>query len=75
MATRDDVDFILEQWRRQRPELDPVADGIVGRVSRLARELETGSSRSPEHGPEGGWHDVLATLRHQGLPFRMRRPI
>ena len=70
---RDDVDQILEQWRRQRPELDPSPIGIVGRVSRLARELE--ARLEPvyrEHGLEGGWHDVLATLRRQGPPFKLR---
>jgi DNA-binding MarR family transcriptional regulator len=70
---RDGVDLILEQWRRERPELDPSPIGIVGRVSRLARELE--ARLEPvyrEHGLEGGWHDVLATLRRQGPPFRMR---
>jgi DNA-binding MarR family transcriptional regulator len=70
---RDGVDLIVEQWRRERPELDPSPIGIVGRVSRLARELE--ARLEPvyrEHGLEGGWHDVLATLRRQGPPFRMR---
>jgi len=73
MSERDDVDFILEQWRRVRPELDPAPIGIVGRVSRLARELE--ARLEPvyrEHGLEGGWHDVLATLRRQGPPFKLR---
>ena len=40
MTERDGVDEILEQWRRERPDLDPSPIGIVGRVSRLARELE-----------------------------------
>jgi DNA-binding MarR family transcriptional regulator len=69
----DGVDLIVEQWRRERPELDPAAIGVVGRISRLARELE--ARLEPvyrEHGLEGGWHDVLATLRRQGAPFRMR---
>ena len=46
MPERDGVDAILDQWNRERPELDPSPIGIVGRVSRLARELEGGSSRS-----------------------------
>jgi hypothetical protein len=40
MTDRDGVDLILEQWRRERPDLDHSPIGIVGRVSRLARELE-----------------------------------
>jgi DNA-binding MarR family transcriptional regulator len=70
---RDHVDLILEQWRRARPDLDPAPIGIIGRISRLARELE--DRLEPvyrEHGLEGGWFDVLATLRRSGPPYRMR---
>jgi len=70
---RDAVDEILDQWRRERPELDHSPIGIVGRVSRLARELE--DRLEPvyrEHGLEQGWHDVLATLRRTGPPFKLR---
>jgi DNA-binding MarR family transcriptional regulator len=70
---RDDVDQIINQWRVARPELDPGPIGIVGRVSRLARELE--ARLEPvyrAHGLEAGWHDVLATLRRSGPPYRLR---
>jgi DNA-binding MarR family transcriptional regulator len=70
---RDRVDEILEQWRRERPELDHSPIGVVGRISRLARELE--ARLEPvyrEHGLEPGWHDVLATLRRTGPPYRLR---
>lgn len=73
MTERDGVDLILEQWRRERPELDASPIGIVGRVSRLARELE--HRLEPvyrEHGLEAGWYDVLATLRRSGPPYRLR---
>jgi DNA-binding MarR family transcriptional regulator len=73
MTERDGVDLILEQWRRERPDLDPSAIGVVGRISRLARELE--ARLEPvyrEHGLEPGWHDVLATLRRTGPPYRLR---
>jgi DNA-binding MarR family transcriptional regulator len=70
---RDGVDLILEQWRRERPDLDSSAIGVIGRISRLARELE--QRLEPvyrEHGLEPGWHDVLATLRRSGPPYRLR---
>jgi DNA-binding MarR family transcriptional regulator len=73
MTERDGVDLILEQWRRERPDLDHSPIGVIGRVSRLARELE--QRLEPvyrEHGLEQGWHDVLATLRRNGPPFRLR---
>ena len=73
MTERDGVDLILEQWRRERPELDSSPIGVIGRISRLARELE--QRLEPvyrEHGLEPGWHDVLATLRRSGPPHRLR---
>ncbi len=73
MPERDGVDLILEQWRRERPELDSAPIGVIGRVSRLARELE--QRLEPvyrEHGLEAGWHDVLATLRRSGPPYQLR---
>jgi DNA-binding MarR family transcriptional regulator len=73
MPDRDGVDLIVEQWRRERPELDPSPIGVIGRISRLARELE--QRLEPvyrEHGLEPGWHDILATLRRTGAPFQLR---
>lgn len=73
MTERDGVDLILEQWQRERPDLDSSPIGVIGRVSRLARELEQRLEVVyREHGLEPGWHDVLATLRRTGAPFRLR---
>ena len=73
MTEHDGVDRILEQWRLARPDLDPSPIGIVGRVSRLARELEQRLEPVYKaHGLEPGWHDVLATLRRTGPPYRLR---
>jgi DNA-binding MarR family transcriptional regulator len=73
VAERDGVDLILEQWARERPDLDVSPIGVIGRISRLARELE--QRLEPvyrEHGLEPGWYDVLATLRRAGPPYRLR---
>ncbi len=73
MTERDGVDLILEQWERERPDLDTSPIGVIGRVSRLARELE--QRLEPvyaEQGLEPGWYDVLATLRRSGPPYRLR---
>src|SRR4051794_29193528 len=73
MAERDGVDEILEQWRAERPELDHSPIGVIGRISRLARELE--ARLEPvyrDHGPEAGWDDGVATLRRAGPPDRLR---
>jgi DNA-binding MarR family transcriptional regulator len=71
VAERDGVDLIIEQWQRERPDLDSSPIGVVGRLSRLAREIE--ARLEPvyrEHGLEPGWHDVLATLRRSGGTLR-----
>jgi DNA-binding MarR family transcriptional regulator len=68
---QDGVDLIIEQWARERPELDSSPIGVVGRISRLAREIE--DRLEPvyrDHGLEPGWHDVLATLRRSGGTLR-----
>jgi DNA-binding MarR family transcriptional regulator len=73
MTERDGVDVIIEQWARERPDLDVGPIGVIGRISRLARELE--QRLEPvyrDHGLEPGWYDVLATLRRAGPPYRMR---
>jgi len=73
VTERDGVDLILEQWRRERPDLDASPIGVIGRISRLARELE--QRLEPvyrEQGLEPGWYDVLATLRRIGPPYRLR---
>jgi DNA-binding MarR family transcriptional regulator len=73
MSERDGVDEILEQWARERPDLDVSPIGVIGRISRLARELE--ARLEPvyrAHGLEPGWYDVLATLRRSGPPYTLR---
>jgi DNA-binding MarR family transcriptional regulator len=73
VAERDGVDLILEQWARERPDLDVSPIGVIGRISRLARELE--QRLEPVYranGLEPGWYDVLATLRRAGPPYRLR---
>jgi DNA-binding MarR family transcriptional regulator len=69
----DGVDAILEQWRRERPDLDTSPIGVIGRISRLSREIER--RLEPVYaasGLEPGWYDVLATLRRAGPPYQLR---
>lgn len=73
MADTDGLDVILQQWQRERPDLDTSPMGVIGRISRLCREIE----RRLEpvyavYGLEPGWYDVLATLRRTGHPYRLR---
>jgi DNA-binding MarR family transcriptional regulator len=73
MADTDGVDVILEQWRRERPDLDTSPIGVIGRISRLSREIERRLEPVyAAYGLEPGWYDVLATLRRAGPPYRVR---
>ena len=73
VTERDGIDLIVEQWRRERPELDPSPIAVIGRISRLARDLEPRMDRvQAASGLEPGWYDVLAALRRSGPPYRMR---
>jgi DNA-binding MarR family transcriptional regulator len=69
---RDHVQHVLEQWRREAPELDRSPMGVVGRISRLAQLLQ--AELEPvfaAHGLNGGEFDVLASLRRSGRPYRL----
>jgi len=71
-AMDDQVDRILEQWRRERPDVDVSGMGVIGRVSRLAVALAVELRRVfAEHGLEEWEFDLLATLRRHGAPFRL----
>jgi DNA-binding MarR family transcriptional regulator len=68
----DYVERILNQWKRERPDLDMSPVGIVGRVYRLTRVLE--SRLSPTFDSvdlKRGGFDVLAALRRSGPPHRL----
>ena len=66
----DRVAGIQREWRRERPDLDPAPQGVIGRLHRVAGlltdELVTVYAR---HGLTEGDFDVLATLRRAGAPY------
>jgi DNA-binding MarR family transcriptional regulator len=71
MAT-DAVDAMLEQWERERPDLDVSATGILGRISRIAALVDQSMDRVFEpHGLTGGDFVLLAALRRAGKPYRL----
>ncbi|MEU5427992.1 MarR family transcriptional regulator [Streptomyces olivoreticuli] len=68
----DQVDRILEQWAAQRPELDTSPMGVIGRLQRLSRLLDTELRRTfATHGLDIASFDVLATLRRSDPPHRL----
>lgn len=69
---RDPVDLFIEQWNRERPDLDPSALGVVSRVLMLAKHLEQSADRALARFDLSLWQfDVLAALRRSGPPFRL----
>jgi len=68
----DHVGWIVEQWRRQRPDLDPSPQGIIGRLHRLgARLTEELAAVYGQYGLGPGEFDILATLRRAGEPYSL----
>lgn len=68
----DPVDRIVAQWRSVRPDLDPSAKEITGRMIRIAdafhRRFEAGFAPL---GLSGGQFGVLAALRRVGKPYEL----
>lgn len=66
----DRVAAIQQAWRRERPDLDPSPQGVIGRLHRVALELTKRLvAVYGEFGLTEGEFDVLATLRRAGEPF------
>lgn len=72
-AERDAVDAVLEQWRRERPDLDPWPVGVVGRLLRLARHFDEAIEElfATRYGLQPGWFDLLSSLRRAGEPYEL----
>ena len=69
---RDDVEAVIEQWRSERPDLDPAPLAVIGRLSKLARMLELEFAEGlGRFGINEGEFDVLCALRRIGSPHRL----
>jgi DNA-binding MarR family transcriptional regulator len=70
--TVDAVDAMLEQWHRERPDLDVTATGILGRISRISALVDQELDRVFQpHGLTSGDFVVLAALRRSGKPYKL----
>jgi len=68
----DEVDRIVEEWNRERPDLDVSPTHTLQRITRLS--LLQGASFARVFGAYGvsfGEYLVLAALRRAGPPYRM----
>lgn len=66
-TTPDVIDRMMAAWKEARPDLDPSALALVGRVIVLAQHLELSVQEALEdHHITLGQFDILATLRRNG---------
>ncbi|MFH8249465.1 MarR family winged helix-turn-helix transcriptional regulator [Microbacterium sp. B2969] len=69
----DDGDRIAQlqaEWRRERPDLDPSPQGVIGRLHRVALLLtDRLTDVYADFDLTEGDFDVLATLRRAGAPY------
>ncbi len=69
---RDHVDEIIDQWRRERPDVNVAPLALVGRLFRVVHLAD--AELAPEfaqHGLQPGWFDLLAALRRAGRPYEL----
>lgn len=68
----DAVDRIIGQWEVERPDLDPSAKGVTGRIVRLASIFQRRFGEAfAEFDLTNGDYGVLVALRRSGDPFEL----
>ncbi|MDN3616901.1 MAG: MarR family winged helix-turn-helix transcriptional regulator [Vibrio gallaecicus] len=66
----DAIDRVLEQWAKEKPDLETEAMAMMGRVMRIAKYMETEVAElHKRYDLKLGEFDVLATLRRSGKPY------
>ena len=72
-TARDSIDTLVDEWRRERPDLDPSPVAILGRLHRIAARLERRVETwlAPL---DLTWESfsLILTLRRSGAPFALR---
>jgi DNA-binding MarR family transcriptional regulator len=69
---KDEIDRIVGEWNRERPDLDNSPTHVLQRITRLSVLQESSFARTlARHRLTWGEYLVLATLRRAGPPYRM----
>jgi DNA-binding MarR family transcriptional regulator len=72
LNAKDPVEVAIEQWHRERPDLDPDPMGILARVGRIeALKQQAQGKVFAEYGLNSGLFDVLSTLLRSGPPYSL----
>lgn len=68
----DHVDFVIQQWRDERPDIDPSPMAVIGRLVRLSSIINIELQQVfTTYNLNIGEFDVLATLRRSGKPYAL----
>ena len=68
----DAIDRVVEQWAKEKPELETEPMAMMGRIMRIAKYMETQVAElHKKYDMKLGEFDVLATLRRSGKPYRL----
>ena len=71
-AGADEVDRLVQDWRRERSDLDLAPVEVFSRISRLSRLLDRARRDAFIAESIETWEfDVLAALRRAGKPYRL----
>ncbi|MCI2959360.1 MarR family transcriptional regulator [Agromyces atrinae] len=72
MAAHDEVDRIVDDWERERPDLDFSPLQVLSRVARLTKHLDRARRTAFARSELESWEfDVLSALRRAGSPYRL----
>jgi DNA-binding MarR family transcriptional regulator len=72
MTGADEVDRIVSDWERERPDLDFAPLQVLSRVARLSKHLDRARRQAFERSElESSEFDVLSALRRAGAPYRL----
>jgi DNA-binding MarR family transcriptional regulator len=71
-SPHDHIDRILDQWRRERPDLNMTPLGVFGRLFRTVHLADAALAEMlAQYRLQPGWFDVLAALRRAGAPYEL----
>jgi DNA-binding MarR family transcriptional regulator len=71
-VARDFVDWVLDRWAEERPDLETSSIAVVGRIMRIASLLEHRFEElCRQEGISFGALTMLTALRRSGKPYRL----
>lgn len=66
----DEVDRLVADWKRERPDLDFSPLEVLSRITRISRHLDIARRKAFGELDTSGF-DVLAALRRAGAPYQL----